>query len=93
MHTPAQPLAAPGECLRPDRQLVAQWFRALAHYELLRGSYFLQVLAVLFLAGLVILGKRYWFSIPYRVASLAALLLAAGLIGIWAGVHPPFGRP
>ena len=36
------------------------------------------------LAGYVFLGKRYWFSVPFRGIVVAAALYAVALIVNWA---------
>lgn len=44
------------------------------------GSVFLCLLGLVFLLGYVVLGKRYWFSIPYRGVLLATVCYVAGLL-------------
>ena len=48
-------------------------------------SRFLLLLGLLFLAGYVFLGKRYWFSAPFRAIAVATALYATGLVVGWAG--------
>ena len=43
-------------------------------------SRFLLLLGLLFLAGYVFLGKRYWFSVPFRAIVVATMLYTAGLV-------------
>ena len=49
-------------------------YLALAHPAFLFGSTFLVMVGLLLLVGYAFLGKRYWFSIPFR-GILASLLL------------------
>lgn len=49
-------------------------YLALAHPSFLFGSSFLLVFGLVLLLGYAFLGKRYWFSIPFR-GILASLLL------------------
>lgn len=55
-------------------------YLALAHGAVLFQSPFLLALGALMLAGYVVLGKLYWFSVPYRGILVASVLYAAGLI-------------
>ena len=55
-------------------------YLALVHSGFLFQSIFLQVLGLLFLVGYVFLGKRYWFSIPFRGILLATALYVAALL-------------
>ena len=53
--------------------------------SLLLGSAFLCGLGELYLLGYVVLGWRYWFSVPFRGVLLAALLFMTGLaLQAWA---------
>jgi hypothetical protein len=56
----------------------AYW--ALAHGSFLFASPFLLAVGLLFLLGYVFLGRRYWFSVPFRGIVLAAILYVAALI-------------
>jgi hypothetical protein len=49
-------------------------YLALVHGALLFQSPFLLLTGLALLAGYVFLGKRYWFSIPYRGIGVAAAL-------------------
>ena len=49
-------------------------YLALAHPAFLFGSPFLVTVGLLLLLGYAFLGKRYWFSVPFR-GILASLLL------------------
>jgi len=53
-------------------------YLALVHGAFLFQSIFLQLLGLLFLVGYAFLGKRYWFSIPFRgiLASTSLYVLA-----------------
>jgi hypothetical protein len=42
------------------------------------------LLGLLLLAGYAFLGKRYWFSVPFRGILLATVLYVAALIVGWA---------
>lgn len=55
-------------------------YLALARPGLLGGSPFLLAVGALLLIAWVQLGWRYWFSIPFRGITLAALLYGAGLV-------------
>lgn len=55
-------------------------YLALAHSAFLFHSPFLLALGALMLAGYVVIGKLYWFSVPYRSILAAAVLYSAGLI-------------
>lgn len=55
-------------------------YLALAHGEFLFQSAFLLLIGFLLLAGYVFLGKRYWFSVPYRGILLATALYVCALI-------------
>ena len=58
-------------------------YLALVHAEFLFASTFLLCVGGLALVGYVFLGRRYWFSVPYRGLLLATALYAAGLIVRW----------
>ena len=53
-------------------------YLALAHPVFLFGSAFLSVVGFLMLAGLVILSRQYWFSIPFRGISISMVCYTAG---------------
>ena len=55
-------------------------YLALAHGDLLFGSPFLLAVGLVLLLGYAFLGKRYWFSIPYRGILLATALYVAGVV-------------
>jgi hypothetical protein len=59
-------------------------YLAAIHPEFLFDSAFLLCVGALLLAGYVFVGRRYFFSIPYRGILLATGLYAAGLIVHWA---------
>jgi len=54
-------------------------YLASTHGAFLFQSWFLLLLGLLLLAGYVFLGKRYWFSVPFRAIVVATALYAAGL--------------
>lgn len=58
-------------------------YLSLAHGEFLFQSAYLLVLGLLLLFGYVFLGKRYWFSVPYRGILLATACYVAALIVHW----------
>ena len=58
-------------------------YLALIHAQLLFGSTFLLGVGALLLVGYVFLGRRYFFSIPYRGILIATASYAAGLIICW----------
>ena len=55
-------------------------YLALAHSAFLFQSTFLLLLGLLLLAGYVVLGKVYWFSVPFRGIVLSAALYVAALV-------------
>lgn len=59
-------------------------YLALRHSAFLFQSWYLLVLGLLLLAGYIILGKLYWFSVPFRSILLATALYVVGLILNWA---------
>ena len=59
-------------------------YLALTNSEFLFASRFLGVLGLLFLGGYVVLGKLYWFSVPFRGIVIATVCYIAGLVVAWA---------
>jgi hypothetical protein len=59
-------------------------YLAVVHSAFLFQSPFLLLLGLLLLAGYVVLGKLYWFSVPFRGIVLATVLYVAALIVRWA---------
>ena len=59
-------------------------YLALVHSAFLFQSRFLLLLGLLLLAGYVFLGKRYWFSVPFRGIALASALYSVGLVVGWS---------
>jgi hypothetical protein len=59
-------------------------YLSLAHSAFLFQSTFLLALGLLLLFGYVFLGKRYWFSIPFRGILLATTLYVLALLASWA---------
>lgn len=55
-------------------------FLALAHSDLLFQSAFLGGLGALLLLGYIILGKLYWFSVPFRGIALASICYGSGFV-------------
>ncbi|HEX6901677.1 MAG TPA: hypothetical protein VF789_18255 [Thermoanaerobaculia bacterium] len=54
-------------------------YLSLAHSALLFQSVFLLLLGLVLLVGYAFLGKRYWFSVPYRGILLATALYVCAL--------------
>jgi len=59
-------------------------YLAIIHSSFLFQSRFLLLLGLLLLAGYVFLGKRYWFSVPFRAILVATALYTVGLVVGWA---------
>jgi hypothetical protein len=59
-------------------------YLAAAQSSLLFQSPFLLLVGLLLLAGYVILGKAYWFSVPFRGIVLSSALYGAALVITWA---------
>ena len=59
-------------------------YLALSSSEFRFESRFLCVLGLLFLSGYVVLGKVYWFSVPFRGIVIATVCYIAGLVAAWA---------
>jgi hypothetical protein len=59
-------------------------YLALVHGAFLFGSWYLQLVGLAMLAGYAFLGRRYWFSVPFRCIVLATVLYAAALATIVA---------
>ena len=56
---------------------------SLTSREFLFESRFLCVLGLLFLSGYVVLGRLYWFSVPFRGIVIATVCYIAGLVVAW----------
>jgi hypothetical protein len=59
-------------------------YLSLAHGAFLFQSTYLLSLGLLLLGGYAFLGKRYWFSVPFRGILLATVLYVIALIISWA---------
>ena len=59
-------------------------YLSFAHDALLFRAPFLLLVGLLLLLGYAFLGKRYWFSVPYRGILLATVFYVAALIVRWA---------
>ena len=59
-------------------------YLSLAHSAFLFRSTFLLSLGLLLLGGYAFLGKRYWFSVPFRGILLATAFYVIALIVNWA---------
>lgn len=55
-------------------------YLALAHPDMLFTSVFLSAVGIAMLVGLLYLGKRYWFSIPFRGISASLFFFVVGQI-------------
>ena len=51
--------------------------------ELLFGSIYLVTVGFLMLAGLFLLGRRYWFSIPFAGISVSLACFVGGVAAWW----------
>jgi hypothetical protein len=58
-------------------------YLSLVHSAFLFQSTFLVLLGLVFLLGYVLLGKRYWFSIPFRGILAATALYALAILAAW----------
>lgn len=58
-------------------------YLAIAHQAFLFAAPFLLLVGLLLLLGYVLLGKRYWFSVPYRGIVLATVLYVVALVVRW----------
>lgn len=59
-------------------------YLSLVHSAFLFQSTFLVLLGLTLLIGYGFLGKRYWFSIPFRGIVCATVLYAVGILVAWA---------
>jgi hypothetical protein len=59
---------------------VVYGYLALAHPAFLFESVFLLVVGLVLLSGYAFLGRRYWFSVPFRGILLSLTLYAGALI-------------
>ena len=59
-------------------------YLAVARSSLLFQSPFLLLVGLLLLAGYAVLGKVYWFSVPFRGIVLSSALYVAALVITWA---------
>jgi len=58
-------------------------YLATAQSSLLFQSPFLLLAGLLLLAGYAVLGKAYWFSVPFRGIVLSTALYVAALVILW----------
>jgi hypothetical protein len=58
-------------------------YLAVAQSSLLFQSPFLLLVGLLLLAGYTVLGKVYWFSVPFRGIVLSSALYVAALVITW----------
>jgi hypothetical protein len=56
---------------------------AIAQSQLLFGSPYLLSVGFLLLLGYAFLGKRYWFSVPFRGISIALVFYTAAIFVSW----------
>ena len=59
-------------------------YLSLVHSAFLFQSTFLLSVGLVLLLDYVFLGKRYWFSIPFRGILAATVLYAAAILVAWA---------
>lgn len=59
-------------------------FLALYHAELLFHSVYLLAVGFAMLAGLFVLGKVYWFRVPFIGIGISLLCYAASILSAWA---------
>jgi hypothetical protein len=64
--------------------LIYGYFAGL-HPEWLFGSTYLLVVGFAMLAGFFLLGRRYWFSIPYRCIAFSLACYSVGLLTFFLG--------
>ena len=60
-------------------------YLALLQSAFLFRSWYLMLVGLAMLGGYVFLGRRYWFSVPFRCIVLATVLYAAALAAVAAG--------
>jgi hypothetical protein len=58
-------------------------YLAIAQEPLLFHSPFLAITGAMLLAGYLVLGRLYWFSVPFRGIILASLCYALGFLASW----------
>ena len=58
-------------------------YLAIAHSAFLFQSPFLLLLGLLLLAGYVLLGKLYWFSVPFRAIVISSACYVGALVLVW----------
>ena len=58
---------------------VVYGYLSLFHFSMLRQDHFLLSVGAIFLASLVLLAKRYWFSVPLMGVGISLLLYLAGV--------------
>jgi hypothetical protein len=58
-------------------------YMALAHSAVFFQSTFLLCVGLMLLCGYAVLGKLYWFSVPFRAILFSAALYLAALILVW----------
>jgi hypothetical protein len=58
-------------------------YLALAHSAILFQSPFLQCVGLMLLAGYAVLGKLYWFRIPFRAILFSGALYLVALVLVW----------
>ena len=58
-------------------------YLAIAQYELLQLSFFIQGLTLVTSLFLLFLGKKYWFNIPYKGALLSFVCYLIAVVLMW----------
>lgn len=59
-------------------------FLAIAHADILFGSTFLLAVGLVMLCGFVILGKLYWFRVPFTGIVVSLTFYVASIVAWWA---------
>jgi hypothetical protein len=62
---------------------VVYGYLAVFHAEFLFRDAFLLIVGLLLLGGYIFLGRRYWFSVPFRGILVATALYFAALVAFW----------
>ena len=58
-------------------------YLSLFHADLLFGSVFLTFVGFAMLTGLFLLGRRYWFSVPFIGITISLICFVGGIIVWW----------
>lgn len=58
-------------------------FLAIAHPDILFGSTFLLAVGLVMLSGFVVLGKLYWFRVPFAGIVVSLAFYVASIVAWW----------